>query len=240
MSKRDYLHILGLYLLLSCSLFSSCKERVSVNKSELIHERSKGIALHKGKPFTGYSVTYYNDSIKAEIVEYKTGLKDGEFKKVIKKLLSEVAMGIEGVCVGVKDSSAPFLKFLDRNNIAIRDTIKVVEKEEFDGSLYIEVNGKTVHISNQIATNLYLELKEEEHQAVKETEVPSYGDEILKEIDLVKNEASSIASAMEKLILGNTTSKKVLESRKQVILEHYRFQENMPKILDFFEGLKSH
>ena len=88
--------------------------------------------------------------------------KDGEFKKVIKKLLSEVAMGVEGICVGVKDSSAPFLKFLDRNNIAIRDTIKVVEKEEFDGSLYIEVNGKTVHISNQIATNLYLELKDEE------------------------------------------------------------------------------
>lgn len=87
--------------------------------------------------------------------------KDGEFKKVIKKLLSEVAMGVEGICVGVKDSSAPFLKFLDRNNIAIQDTIKVKEKEEFDGSLYIEVNGKTVHISNQIASNLYLELKEE-------------------------------------------------------------------------------
>lgn len=88
--------------------------------------------------------------------------KDGEFKKVIKKLLSDVAMDTEGICVGVKDSSAPFLKFLDRNNIAIRDTIRVMEKEEFDGSLYIEVNGKTVHISNQIASNLYLELKEEE------------------------------------------------------------------------------
>ena len=88
--------------------------------------------------------------------------KDGEFKKVIKKLLSEVEIGTEGICVGVKDSSAPFLKFLDKNSIAIRDTIKVTEKEEFDGSLYIEVNGKKVHISKQIASNLYLELKEEE------------------------------------------------------------------------------
>lgn len=88
--------------------------------------------------------------------------KDGQFKKVIKKLLSNVTVGEEGVCVGVKDSSAPFLKFLDRNKIAIRDTIKAIEKEEFDGSLLIEVNGRRVHISNQIASNLYLELKEVE------------------------------------------------------------------------------
>lgn len=87
--------------------------------------------------------------------------KEGEFKKVIKKLLSEVTMDTEGICVGVKDSSAPFLKFLDRNNIAIRDTIKVLEKEEFDGSLYIKVNGKKVHISNQIASNLYVQIAEE-------------------------------------------------------------------------------
>jgi len=86
--------------------------------------------------------------------------KEGEFTKVIKKLLSEVEMGTEGICIGVKDSSAPFLKFLDRNEIAIRDSIKTLEKEEFDGSLYIEVNGRRVHISNQIASNLYLEIKE--------------------------------------------------------------------------------
>ncbi len=88
--------------------------------------------------------------------------KDGEFKKVIKKLLSEVEIGAEGVCVGVKDSSTPFLKFLDKNKIAINDYIKTIEKEEFDGSLYIEVNGRKVHISNQIASNLYLEIKEAE------------------------------------------------------------------------------
>ena len=86
--------------------------------------------------------------------------KDGEFKKVIKKLLSEVAIGAEGICVGVKDSSAPFLKFLDRNNIAIGDTIIVLDKEEFDGSLNIEVSEKKVHISNQIASNLYLQIAE--------------------------------------------------------------------------------
>ena len=72
--------------------------------------------------------------------------KDGEFKKSIKKLLNETSMGVEGVCVGVKDSSVAFLKFLDKNKIALGDTVTVVDKEEFDGSLHIKINGRNMHI----------------------------------------------------------------------------------------------
>jgi len=86
--------------------------------------------------------------------------KKGEFKKAIKKLLSEVPIGISGICVGVKDSSGPFLKFLDKNNIALGDTIIVLDKEEFDGSLHIQIQGRKIHISNQIATNLFLKITE--------------------------------------------------------------------------------
>lgn len=84
--------------------------------------------------------------------------KNGEFKKTIKKLLNEVPMGTSGICVGVKDSSPPFLKFLDKNKIALGDTILVLEKEEFDGSLYIRIKESKIHISNQIASNLYLKI----------------------------------------------------------------------------------
>ncbi|MDB4293513.1 metal-dependent transcriptional regulator, partial [Maribacter sp.] len=86
--------------------------------------------------------------------------KKGEFKKAIKKLLNDVPIGTSGICVGVKDSSPPFLKFLDKNKIALGDTISVLDKEEFDGSLDIEIKGKTIHISSQIATNLYLKITE--------------------------------------------------------------------------------
>lgn len=86
--------------------------------------------------------------------------KKGEFKKTIKKLLNEVPIGTNGICVGVKDSSPPFLKFLDKNKIALGDTILVSYKEEFDGSLDIEIKNKTIHISNQIASNLYLKITE--------------------------------------------------------------------------------
>ena len=84
--------------------------------------------------------------------------KKGEFKKTIKKLLNEVPIGTSGICVGVKDSSPPFLKFLDKNKIALGDTILVLEKEEFDGSLSIRIKETKIHISNQIASNLYLKI----------------------------------------------------------------------------------
>ena len=86
--------------------------------------------------------------------------KKGEFKKSIKKLLNEVPVGTVGVCVGVKDSSPSFLKFLDKNQIALGDAISVLDKEEFDGSLHIKIKGNDIHISNQIASNLYLKITE--------------------------------------------------------------------------------
>jgi DtxR family Mn-dependent transcriptional regulator len=86
--------------------------------------------------------------------------KNGEFKKAVKKLLNEVPVGTSGICVGVKDSSVPFLKFLDKNKIALGDSILVMDKEEFDGSLHIKIKENGVHISNQIASNLYLKITE--------------------------------------------------------------------------------
>ncbi|QLG45104.1 metal-dependent transcriptional regulator [Costertonia aggregata] len=86
--------------------------------------------------------------------------KEGKFKKSVKKLLNELPVGTQGICVGVNDSSAAFLKFLDKNKIALGDTMKITEKEEFDGSLKIEVNSIEMRISSQIAANLYLEITE--------------------------------------------------------------------------------
>jgi DtxR family Mn-dependent transcriptional regulator len=82
--------------------------------------------------------------------------KDGKFMERDEQLLSELPVNTKGVCVGVKDSSAPFLKFLDKNNIALGHTIKVLEKEDFDQSLHIEMQGKELRISHQIAANLYV------------------------------------------------------------------------------------
>lgn len=82
--------------------------------------------------------------------------KDGKFQERDEKLLSEMPINATGVCVGVKDSSVPFLKFLDKNKIALGNGIKVLDKEDFDNSLRIQMEGKEMRISHQIASNLYV------------------------------------------------------------------------------------
>ena len=87
--------------------------------------------------------------------------KNGGFKERDRELLSEVPINTGGVCVGVKDSSATFLKFLDKNGIALGNQIKVMEIEEFDGSLNIEIDGRKMQISHVIASNLYIKANDD-------------------------------------------------------------------------------
>jgi len=82
--------------------------------------------------------------------------KDGEFKERDRQLLSNMPVNSKGVCVGVKDSSAVFLKFLDKNKIALGNLVLVVDREEFDNSLHILINDRKLHLSHQIASNLYI------------------------------------------------------------------------------------
>lgn len=86
--------------------------------------------------------------------------KDGTFKKSIKKLISELPVSSEGVCVGVNDSSVAFLKFLDKNKIALGDTFKILDREEFDGSVTLNTRAGIIRISEQIATNLYIQIED--------------------------------------------------------------------------------
>jgi len=73
-----------------------------------------------------------------------------------KVILSELLKGESGVCVGVKDSSAEFLQYLDKNSISLGKKITVKEKEIFDGSLTIIIGGKELNISRAVAQNLLL------------------------------------------------------------------------------------
>ncbi|WP_284650898.1 metal-dependent transcriptional regulator [Flavobacterium terrisoli] len=82
----------------------------------------------------------------------------GKIIKVEKLLLSELKVNQTGICVGVKDSSAEFLKYLDKNKIALGVTIKVNSIEDFDLSLNVKIEGNDLLISNKIAGNLFIKL----------------------------------------------------------------------------------
>jgi DtxR family Mn-dependent transcriptional regulator len=82
--------------------------------------------------------------------------KDGNVNTVDKILLATFYKGESGVCVGVNDSSSEFLRFLDKKKITLGKKITVLEKEDFDDSLFIEIDGEKLSISKKIANNLYM------------------------------------------------------------------------------------
>lgn len=82
----------------------------------------------------------------------------GKIKKIDKQLLSEIKVNQSGICVGVKDTSSQFLKYLNNNGISLGSTLEVVSKEEFDFSMKIKVNGEMLPVSNKIASNLFVKV----------------------------------------------------------------------------------
>lgn len=82
----------------------------------------------------------------------------GQIIAIEKQLLSELSENQTGICVGVKDSSSEFLKYLDKQEIALGSRIEIIEKETFDSSLKIKLDSKELTISNKIAGNLFVKL----------------------------------------------------------------------------------
>lgn len=80
----------------------------------------------------------------------------GDFHVANKTLLSNLSKGERGTLVGVKDTSSEFLKYLDKNNIALGKTIEVLDKEEFDESMLIQTEGKSLRVSPLVAVNIYI------------------------------------------------------------------------------------
>ena len=80
--------------------------------------------------------------------------KNGYMYKRKKVALSTLNPQDETVLLGVKDSSDAFLKYLNKKNIAIGNTIKVQSIELFDKSMEITINNHLISITNQVAENL--------------------------------------------------------------------------------------
>ncbi|MEN3323927.1 metal-dependent transcriptional regulator [Mariniflexile soesokkakense] len=82
--------------------------------------------------------------------------KDGNYAPIKSVNVLEMETGSEGVLTLVKDSSDVFLKYLNKNNLALGDVIKILEFEPFDDSVTIQTKNKQIIISKEVAKNLYL------------------------------------------------------------------------------------
>lgn len=83
---------------------------------------------------------------------------NGQIVKTEKQLLSELLENQNGICVGVKDTSSDFLKYLDKQGISLGSKIEIMGKESFDLSLKIKLNDRELTISNKIASNLFVKV----------------------------------------------------------------------------------
>jgi DtxR family Mn-dependent transcriptional regulator len=83
---------------------------------------------------------------------------NGQIINTEKHLLSELSENQNGICVGVKDTSPEFLKYLDKQEISLGSKIEIMGKESFDLSLKIKLNGRELTISNKIASNLFVKV----------------------------------------------------------------------------------
>lgn len=85
--------------------------------------------------------------------------KNGVIKKVEKLLLSEAKMNLDYQCVGVKDTSVSFLKYLDKQKISLGSKMKILAQEDFDASQTIQIGEKTLVISNKISENIFIKVQ---------------------------------------------------------------------------------
>ncbi|MEX0882310.1 MAG: FeoA family protein, partial [Cyclobacteriaceae bacterium] len=79
----------------------------------------------------------------------------GDLKTRPRVKLSDVPLGNAGKIVAVNDSSAAFLKYLDKVGIYIGAKIEAVDKIEFDGSQELVLdNHKKIFISKEVGANI--------------------------------------------------------------------------------------
>ncbi len=83
--------------------------------------------------------------------------KEGNLPQIQKSLLATLHKNEQGVCVGVNDTSSEFLRFLDKQEIALGQHIEVLDKEPFDDSFLVKINEKKMTISNKVANNIYIQ-----------------------------------------------------------------------------------
>ncbi|MDB5125426.1 MAG: ideR [Mucilaginibacter sp.] len=74
------------------------------------------------------------------------------------KPVSSITPNQSGTICGVRDHSTLFLQYLEKQSLTIGKTVEVVEIIEFDHSMILQMEGKRIQISREVANNLLIVL----------------------------------------------------------------------------------
>lgn len=86
--------------------------------------------------------------------------QNGEFAKREESFkLIDLELNIPAIVIGVADSSASFLKYLDKHGIELGVEVNVKDKFEFDNSTEILINGKILNLSAAASSKITVQVK---------------------------------------------------------------------------------
>jgi DtxR family Mn-dependent transcriptional regulator len=80
----------------------------------------------------------------------------GEMKLLEKRMLADLEIGKNCKMIAVRDNSAAFLNFVVELGLGLNNQMKVINKQDFDDSIEIEINGKISRVSQKFAQNIYI------------------------------------------------------------------------------------
>ena len=83
--------------------------------------------------------------------------EDGAIRRPAHRLLADLSAGDKGTLAGVKNTTAPFLQYLDKVGLPLGARVEVLDKIAFDHSLELRVNrDRTALISAEVSRNLFV------------------------------------------------------------------------------------
>lgn len=83
--------------------------------------------------------------------------QEGEYQVTSKTTLSSLLTGDRCRLVSVKDSSVSFLQYVTKIGLVLSSEIQIEEIQEFDQSMMIHFDEKSVMISQKFADNIFVE-----------------------------------------------------------------------------------
>ncbi len=83
--------------------------------------------------------------------------EDGAMRRPTHRLLADLNVAERGILAAVKNTSAPFLQYLDKVGLQLGALVEVLDKVSFDNSFEIRVNReRTTLISAEVSRNLFV------------------------------------------------------------------------------------
>jgi len=79
---------------------------------------------------------------------------NGKIKALQQVMLATLKPGVDSTIVAVRDSDSHLLKYLDKIGARPGKVIKVIEREEYDGSMEVSINNQRFFLSKEVSENI--------------------------------------------------------------------------------------